>query len=82
MNAHVTVDSDGKLAPGSAVTVDIPFGAVTVSVPEGCHRHGFILFWHRVREALEQVGWQPVDVGPSDGWVRDGDVVRFNARRI
>ncbi len=81
-NAYVTVDPDGKLAPGSAVTVDIPFGSVMVSVPAGCHRHGFILVWHRVREALEQIGWTPDGVGPGNGWHRDGDVVRFNAKPI
>lgn len=80
-NAHVIVDTDGKLATGSAVTVDIPFGTVTASVPPLAVAGG-VMFWPRVREALKSVGWTLDGVGPDRGWRRDGDTVRFNAKKI
>ncbi len=80
-NAHVTVGPDGKLAAGSMVTVE--HGGVTEAFNEvpALATAGGVMFWPRVREALKAVGWTLDSVGPDTGWVRDGAVVRFNAKK-
>ncbi len=84
MNAYVTVNADGVLTDTSVAVVEDADGIVVayVRVPSGCPWHGLILFWHRVSEPLHAAGWALDRVGPDSGWVCDGDVVRFNAKRL
>jgi hypothetical protein len=72
-NAYVTVDTDGKLTLGSMVAViDDEYGA-TIASNEVPHLAaiGGRLFWHRVLQALNEVGWTPV-AGSPETEPRDG----------
>ncbi len=81
-NAYVTVGPDGKLAAGSVVTVEHIDGSVLAwaEVPQKANVGG-VLFWHRVNQALGEVGWRIVR-SSADNHERDGAVIRFHAEKI
>ncbi len=81
-NAYVTVDPGGKLAGDDWVTVEDDGVTVAFNEVPMLAVAGGVMFWPRVREALKEVGWTLDGVGPDTGWVRDGAVVRFNAKKI
>lgn len=80
-NASVTVTPEGRLTLGSMVTVEVDGSTVAFNEVLQLSPVGGVLFWHRVNDALREVGWRPA-YNSIDAHVHDGDVIRFNAEPV